>query len=31
MSHGRDQQPHLTYDGQGFGFVRHICSQFQTG
>ncbi len=31
MSHGRDQQPHLTYDGQGECFVRHFCSKFQEG
>lgn len=29
MSHGRDQQPHLTYDEQGESFVRHFCSKFQ--
>ena len=31
MSHERDQQPHLTYDGQGECFVRHFCSKFQEG
>ncbi len=31
MSQGRDQQPHLTYDGQGVSFVRHFCSKFQIG